>query len=174
MLASTRRIFRQYEQLGATALARLSDEQVNWRPHTDANSVAHIVRHMAGNMRSRWTDFLTSDGEKPDRNRDAEFADELHLSAAEALALWAEGWAVVWRALDPLTDADLARTVAIRGEPHTVQDALLRQLAHYPYHVGQLVLLAKELLGEGGFASLSIPKNQSDAFNAGKFGAAHR
>ncbi|MBC7447324.1 MAG: DUF1572 family protein [Hymenobacteraceae bacterium] len=149
----------------------LSDEQVNWRPHADANAVAHIVRHLEGNMRSRWIDFLTTDGEKPDRDRDAEFADDLRLTAAEALARWERGWATVWAALDPLTDADLTRAVFIRGEAHSVQDAILRQLAHYPYHVGQLVVLAKAILGEGGFPSLSIPKHQSDAFNAAKFGA---
>ncbi len=173
MLTSARRILRQYQELGTKTLARLSDEQVNWRPHGDANSVVHIVRHMQGNMRSRWTDFLTTDGEKPDRARDEEFADDLRLTAAEAQRLWESGWGHVWAALDPLTDADLTRTIFIRGEPHTVQDAILRQLAHYPYHVGQLVLLAKELLGEGGFASLSIPKRQSDAFNQAKFGAGH-
>lgn len=170
MLASARRILRQYQELGSKTLARLSDEQINWRPHTDANSVAHIVRHLEGNMRSRWTYFLTTDGEKPDRARDEEFADDLRLTAAEARQLWESGWTYVWAALDPLTDADLERTVLIRGEAHSVQDAILRQLAHYPYHVGQLVQLAKEQLGEGGFASLSIPKNQSGAFNASKFG----
>ena len=172
MLASTRRILRQYQELGSQALARLTTvEQINWRPHPDTNSVAHIVRHLAGNMRSRWTDFLTTDGEKPNRARDEEFADDLHLTAGEARQLWEAGWACVWAALDPLTDADLARAVFIRGEAHSVQDALLRQLAHYPYHVGQLVLLAKELLGEGGFTSLSIPRNRSDAFNAAKLSA---
>ncbi len=169
MLDSARRILRQYQELGAKTLARLSDEQVNWRPHADANAVAHIVRHMEGNMRSRWTDFLTTDGEKPTRARDEEFADDLRLTAAAALDLWQSGWQHVWTALDPLTDADLTRTIFIRGEAHSVEDAILRQLAHYPYHVGQLVLLAKELVGEGNFESLSIPKNRSGAFNAEKF-----
>jgi Protein of unknown function (DUF1572) len=170
MLTTARRILRQYQELGTKTIARLSDAQINWRPHADANAVAHIVRHMEGNMRSRWTDFLTTDGEKPTRARDEEFADDLYLTAAEALQLWQSGWAHVWTALDPLTDADLSRTIFIRGEAHSVEDAILRQLAHYPYHVGQLVLLAKELLGEGNWESLSIPKNHSHQFNAQKFG----
>lgn len=168
-LDSARRIFRTYQELGTTALARLTDDQLNWRPHPDTNAVAHIVRHLEGNMRSRWTDFLTTDGEKPDRDRDQEFADDLHLTRAEAQRMWEAGWAVVWAALDPLADTDLDRTIYIRGEAHSVQDAILRQLAHYPYHVGQLVLLAKELLGEQGFASLSFPKNRSAEFNRAKF-----
>ncbi len=173
-LDSARRILRQYQELGTKTLARLiTAEQINWRPHAGANSVAHIVRHMEGNMRSRWTDFLTADGEKPDRHRDEEFADDLYLTPDAARQLWASGWAHVWAALDPLTDADLARTIFIRGEAHTVQDAILRQLAHYPYHVGQVVLLAKEVLTEDEFPSLSIPKNRSDAFNAEVFGGAH-
>ena len=173
MLATARRILRQYQTLGATTLARLTDEQLNWRPHPDANAAAHIVRHLEGNMRSRWTDFLTADGEKPDRARDEEFADDLHLTAVEVRQLWESGWGYVWAALDPLTEADLTRTIFIRGEAHSVQDALLRQLAHYPYHVGQLVQVAKQLLGEGGFASLSIPKNRSGEFNASKLGGTH-
>ena len=164
-LDSARRILRQYQELGTKTLARLTiPEQLNARPHPGANSVAHIVRHMEGNMRSRWTDFLTTDGEKPARARDEEFADDLYLTPAAAQQLWASGWAVVWAALDPLTAADLERTIYIRGEAHTVQDAILRQLAHYPYHVGQLVLVAKQVLGEGGFASLSIPKRAAAAF----------
>lgn len=169
MLATARRILRQYQTLGATTLARLTDEQLNWRPHPDANAAAHIVRHLEGNMRSRWTDFLTTDGEKPDRDRDGEFVDDLHLTVSQAQQLWETGWATVWRALDPLTDADLARTIFIRGEAHTVQEAILRQLAHYPYHVGQLVLLAKQFAEPGAWESLSIPKNRSQAFNQAKF-----
>ena len=170
MLASARRILRQYQQMGATTLNRLTDEQLNWRPHADANSVAHIVRHLEGNMRSRWTDFLTTDGEKPDRDRDQEFADDLYLTVAQARELWERGWACVWQALDPLTDDDLPRTVLIRAEPHTVQDAILRQLAHYPYHVGQMILLAKQFAAAGEWESLSIPKNRSTEFNRGMFG----
>lgn len=169
-LDSARRILRQYQQMGAKTLDRLSDDQLNWRPHADANSVAHIVRHLEGNMRSRWTDFLITDGEKPDRDRDAEFADDLFLTAAHARRLWEEGWQCVWTALDPLTEADLSRIIHIRAEPHTVQDAILRQLAHYPYHVGQMIHIAKELTAEGAWESLSIPKNRSQEFNREKFG----
>jgi hypothetical protein len=118
---------------------------------------------MAGNMRSRWTDFLTTDGEKPNRQRDSEFVQP-PATRAELMKLWGEGWDHVWRALGPLEEIDLARTVTIRGENHSVLQAINRQLAHYPYHVGQIVMLAKHFRGEQ-WKSLTVPKNRSAEFN---------
>ena len=121
------------------------------------------MKHVAGNMRSRWSDFLTTDGEKPDRNRDSEFVDPPETRAA-LLAMWDEGWALVFGALEPLTDEDLGRTVTIRGEAHSVMQAINRQVAHYSYHVGQIVLLAKHFASEK-WTSLSVPRNRSAEFN---------
>jgi len=129
----------------------------------DANSIAIIVKHMTGNMRSRWTNFLTTDGEKPDRNRDGEFIDPPETRDA-LLAEWEHGWSCLFQALEPLTESDLGRTITIRGEAHSVMQAINRQLAHYPYHVGQIVLLAKHY-ASGRWKSLSVPRNQSAEFN---------
>lgn len=163
-LADSLSLFRMYKTMGEKAMAQLSDEQLITAIDVEANSVAVIVKHMAGNMRSRWTDFLTSDGEKPDRNRDSEFVDPPGTRAA-LMAIWEDGWGLVFGALEPLTDADLGRTVAIRGEPHSVMQAVNRQLAHYAMHLGQIVLLAKHFKG-AEWKSLSIPKNQSAAYNS--------
>jgi hypothetical protein len=127
------------------------------------NSIAIVVKHMAGNMRSRWTDFLTSDGEKPDRNRDAEFAAP-PATRAELMQSWNEGWDRVFGALEPLSEADLERKITIRGEPHSVMQAVNRQIAHYSYHVGQIVFLAKHFKGSD-WKSLSVPRNKSGDFN---------
>ena len=127
------------------------------------NSIALIVKHMTGNMRSRWTDLLTTDGEKPDRNRDSEFVAP-PATREELRAVWEDGWKYVFGALEPLTDADLGRTVTIRGEAHSVMQAINRQLAHYPYHCGQIVMLAKHFRGEH-WKSLTVPKNKSAEFN---------
>jgi hypothetical protein len=151
-------IFRQYKKLGEDAMAQVTDAELNALIDDEANSIALIVKHMAGNMRSRWTDFLTSDGEKPDRNRDSEFVDAAE-SRAELMAQWEKGWDHVWRALGPLEDEDLTRTIAIRGEPHSVMQAINRQVAHYAYHVGQIVLLAKHFRS-AEWRSLSIPKKK--------------
>jgi hypothetical protein len=121
------------------------------------------VKHMAGNMRSRWTDFLTTDGEKPSRDRDSEFVDPPATRQA-LLADWENGWSRLFSAIEPLTDADLGRTITIRGEAHSVMQAINRQLAHYPHHVGQIVLLAKHFAGER-WQSLSVPRNRSAEFN---------
>src|SRR5438128_6143412 len=129
----------------------------------ESNSIAIVVKHMAGNMRSRWTDFLMTDGEKPDRNRDSEFVDPPDTRKA-LLQLWEGGWSSIFRALEPLSDADLERTVTIRGEAHSVMQAINRQLAHYAHHIGQIVMLAKHLAGEK-WTSLSIPRNRSAEFN---------
>lgn len=128
------------------------------------NSIAIIVKHLAGNMRSRWTDFLTSDGEKPDRNRDSEFEDPPK-TRAEVLDLWDTGWKYVFTALGPLSDAGMTQTVTIRGEAHSVMQAINRQVAHYSYHVGQVVMLAKHFAG-ANWKALTIPRKKSAEFNA--------
>ncbi|MFL6448438.1 MAG: DUF1572 domain-containing protein [Bryobacteraceae bacterium] len=157
-------LFRYYKSLGERAMAQVSDEQLFIALDGEMNSIAVIVKHMAGNMRSRWTDFLTSDGEKPDRNRDSEFVEPPNGRDA-LLALWNENWNLLFHALEPLTDADLQRTIKIRGEAHSVMQAINRQLTHYAYHSGQIVLLAKHL-NHGNWQTLSIPRNQSIEFNS--------
>jgi len=157
-------LFRYYKKLGDRAMAQVSDEQLFLQIDEEANSIAIVVKHVAGNMRSRWTDFLASDGEKPSRNRDSEFADPPATREA-LLNLWEEGWWCLFCALEPLTDADLARTITIRGEAHSVMQAVNRQLAHYPYHVGQIVLLARHF-AKDKWESLSIPKSRSAEFNS--------
>jgi hypothetical protein len=153
--------------LGEKTFAQLSDDELFWQHNTDTNSVATIVKHLWGNMRSRWTDFLTTDGEKPWREREAEFENDVRTREA-MLAKWEEGWACLFGALEPLTDADLGRIIHIRNEGHTVLEAINRQLAHYPYHVGQIVHIGKMLRGDA-WQSLSIPRGGSMAFNADKF-----
>ncbi len=156
-------VFRYYKNLAERAMAQLSDEHFFSVLDEESNSIAIIVKHMAGNMRSRWTDFLTSDGEKPDRCRDTEFEDPPATREA-VLAMWEGGWCCLFAALEPLTDADLDRTVTIRGEAHSVMQAFNRQVAHYPYHCGQIVLLAKHL-NHAGWKSLTVPRGNSEEFN---------
>lgn len=156
-------LFRYYKKLAEGAMAQVSDEELVTILDGEMNSIALIVKHIAGNMRSRWTDFLDTDGEKPNRQRDTEFV-EPPPTRAELMRLWEEGWDCVWRALGPLSESDLARTVTIRGEKHSVMQAINRQLAHYPYHVGQIVLLAKHFRSEH-WKSLTVPKNRSAEFN---------
>lgn len=165
-LQSARKEFAYYRSLGEKTFAQLSDADLFREPAPGTNSVAVIVKHMHGNMLSRWTDFLTTDGEKPWRQRDAEFENDLK-TREELLARWNEGWTCLFKAIDPLTPADLERTVLIRIEPHYVQQAIVRQLAHLPYHVGQIVLIGKFFRGDA-FQSLSIPKGGSHVFNAQK------
>lgn len=156
-------IFRQYKQLGEKAIAQVGDEQLFAALDEESNSIAIIVKHMTGNMRSRWTDFLTSDGEKPTRNRDSEFFDPP--ATREALLRdWEQGWICVFSAIEPLADADLARTVTIRGEAHSVMQAINRQLAHYSMHVGQIIMLAKHYAGPE-WRTLSVARNRSAEFN---------
>jgi hypothetical protein len=157
-------LLRQYKKMAEGAIQQLPDEQLFATLDPEMNSVALVVKHMAGNMRSRWTDFLTSDGEKPDRNRDAEFVAPPDNRAA-LLALWEDGWRLVFNALEPLTEADMTRTVFIRGEAHSVMQAISRQLSHYAYHVGQIVFLAKHL-NSAHWQSLSVPRNRSAEFTA--------
>jgi hypothetical protein len=156
-------LFRFSKSLAERAMAQVTDEQLFVTLDPEANSIAIIVKHMAGNMRSRWTDFLTTDGEKPDRNRDREFIDP-SATRAELLDAWDDGWSRLFAAIEPLSDADLARTVTIRGEAHSVLQAINRQLGHLSYHVGQIVLLAKHFAADH-WQSLSVPRNQSAEFN---------
>jgi hypothetical protein len=156
-------VFRYYKKLAERAMNQVSDAQLFAALDAECNSIAVVVKHMAGNMRSRWTDFLTTDGEKPDRHRDTEFEDPPATRQA-LLELWEDGWARLFEALEPLSEADLGRTVTIRGEPHSVMQAINRQLAHYPHHVGQIVLLAKHFACDH-WQSLSVPRNQSGEFN---------
>jgi len=154
-------MFRQYKQQAERAMAQVSDGQLFAVLDGEANSIALIVKHMAGNMRSRWTDFLTTDGEKPDRNRDSEF-EEPPATREEMMRLWEDGWRRVFAAIEPLTEADLTRTVTIRGEPHSVMQAIQRQIAHYAMHIGQIVLLAKHFAG-AEWKTLTIPKRKAGA-----------
>jgi hypothetical protein len=163
ILDAARDELQKIKKLGDKAIAQLSDVDLHVKIDDESNSVAIIMRHMAGNMRSRWTDFLTSDGEKPDRFRDREFEDHV-LSRAELLAEWEDGWRRLFDAINPLSDADLQRTVLIRAEPHTVYQAISRQVAHYAGHVYQILFLGKHLKG-AAWTSLSVPRGQSEEFN---------
>jgi uncharacterized damage-inducible protein DinB len=156
-------LFRYYKKLSEGAMEQLSDQQLFTALDEEMNSVAIIVKHMAGNMRSRWTDFLTSDGEKPDRNRDTEFVAP-PATRAELLRVWNDGWGRVVHALEALSEADLEREVFIRGEAHSVMQAISRQIAHYAYHCGQIVFLAKHLKGSS-WKTLSVPRNKSAGLN---------
>jgi uncharacterized damage-inducible protein DinB len=156
-------LFRQCKSLAERAIAQVDDEHLTATLDSEMNSIAVVVKHMAGNMRSRWTDFLTSDGEKPDRNRDAEFEDAPCTRAA-LLAMWEDGWRCVFAAMEALSEEDLERTVTIRGEAHSVMQAINRQVAHYSYHCGQIVFLAKHFR-RGEWQSLSVPRGQSSEFH---------
>jgi uncharacterized damage-inducible protein DinB len=157
-------IFRQYKNLAERAIAQASDEALTAALDPESNSIAIIVKHMCGNMRSRWTDFLTSDGEKPDRDRDTEFESPA-TSRAQLISQWEAGWKYVFDALTPLTDADLSRKVLIRSEPHSVTQAINRQVAHYAYHVGQIVFLAKHFSADH-WTALTVPRRKSDEATA--------
>lgn len=158
--------FHAVKDLGDKTIAQLEFEQLKWAFNEDSNNIAIIVKHMSGNMLSRWTNFLTTDGEKPTRNRDDEFIDHL-TSKDELLTVWEHGWQVLFETLKQLTEADLLNIVTIRGEQHTVIDAIERQLAHYASHVGQIVYVGKQIKGEQ-WETLSIPKGQSQAFTDAK------
>jgi Protein of unknown function (DUF1572) len=162
-LADSLELFRHYKRLAERAMEQLTDQQLIEVLDDESNCIAIIAKHMAGNMRSRWTAFLTSDGEKPDRDRDAEFAGA-PATREVLLATWEEGWECLFNALEPLRDEDLERTVTIRGEAHSVMQAINRQVAHYGYHCGQIVLLAKHFKHDA-WQSLSIPRRKSAEFN---------
>ena len=163
-LDEVRRQFRGHKRLGEGAIDQLNDNELLTTLDPEANSVALIVKHLAGNMRSRFTDFLTTDGEKPDRQRDQEFELGSHPTRADVMRWWEEGWARVFSTVEELKPDDLLRTVTIRGEPHSILQALNRQVAHYAYHVGQIVFLAKHLRSRE-WKSLSIPRGQSEEYN---------
>lgn len=156
---------RGLKKLAEKAMAQVSDEGFFAVLDPESNSVALIVKHIAGNMRSRWTDFLTSDGEKADRHRDAEFLAEENDTRESLERQWREAWKILFEALEPLSSEDLDRQVAIRGETHSVLKAINRQMVHYGYHIGQLVFLAKHLAGSR-WRSLSIPRGKSEDFKA--------
>ncbi len=156
-------LFRYYKRLAERAMEQVSDEHLFAELDEQGNSIAIIIKHMTGNMRSRWTDFLTTDGEKPTRHRDAEFEDPPPTREA-VMKLWDDGWGIFLGTLESLSDADLSRTITIRSEAHSVMQAVNRQLAHYPHHVGQILTLAKHF-AHGQWQSLSIPRKASADFN---------
>jgi len=163
---------RKYRRMAEAAIAQVPDDHLFSTIGPESNSIAIVMKHIAGNQRSRWTDFLTTDGEK-NRERDSEFEREAADDAASIRRRWDAGWESLFAAVEPLSEADLGRTVAIRGEPHTVMEAIQRQLTHYAYHVGQIVFLARHFAGPG-WKSLSIPKGQSKTFDVNKSGGAYR
>ena len=159
-------LFRLYKKLAERAIEQCPDDGLFAILDAESNSIAIIVKHMAGNMRSRWTSFLTSDGEKPDRNRDCEF-EEPPKTRGALLAMWEQGWKHVFDALEPLTDSDLNRTVTIRTEPHSVMQAINRQTGHYSYHMGQIIFLAKHFAAQSGkWTAVTVPRRKSAEFNA--------
>ncbi|NQD71419.1 DUF1572 family protein [Sphingobacterium shayense] len=159
--------FEYYKMLGEETFSQLQDDKLFLQYNDDSNSIAMIVKHLWGNMLSRWTDFLTSDGEKAFRDRDAEFENDIK-SREELLDKWNEGWTCLFDAINSLTTDDLGKIIYIRNQGHTVTEAINRQLAHYPYHIGQIVYLGK-MLAENGWVSLSIPKRNSQKYNEYKF-----
>jgi uncharacterized damage-inducible protein DinB len=167
-LDEARRQFRGHKHLAEGAFAQLRDDEFFVPIDEEANSIATLVKHIAGNARSRFTDFLTSDGEKPDRHRDQEFELSTNTTRADVMRWWEEGWGIVLSALESLKPEDVERTVTVRGQPHTVLQAINRQIAHYAYHVGQIVFLAKHLRSRQ-WKSLSVPKGKSDEFNQNAF-----
>ena len=162
-IEDSRTLFAQYKKLAEGAIAQVSDQQLFTAIDPEANSIAIVMKHISGNMLSRWTDFLTTDGEKPTRHRDQEFENP-PATRAQLLALWESAWAALFFALAPLTDADLARTVTIRGEAHSVMQAIHRQIAHHSMHIGQIILLARHFAG-AHWQTLSIPRGASADFN---------
>ncbi len=168
ILENTIGVFKNYRSLAEKATAQLNtDKDFHYAPDAESNSIAVIMKHMSGNMISRWTDFLTTDGEKPNRNRDSEFIDGTE-TREQLIQLWEKGWSVFLNTLNSLTEKDLMKTVPIRGEGLTVLQALNRQTAHYAYHVGQIVFLAKHIKSTE-FKSLSIPKNKSAEHSKGSY-----
>ncbi|MEZ0453565.1 DUF1572 domain-containing protein [Sphingobacterium thalpophilum] len=166
-LESIKKQFLYYKMLGEKAMEQLQEEQLFWQYNGESNSIAILVNHIAGNMLSRFTEFLTTDGEKPWRNRDAEFTNPFQ-NKAELMEHWNKGWDCLMNALNQLTEADLEKIIYIRNDGHTVTEAINRQLAHYPYHIGQMVFIAKMLKNED-WKTLSIARNKSADYNSRKF-----
>lgn len=171
-LTSIRKQFEYYKLLGEKTFAQVPDEALFWQYNPESNSIAIIVKHLWGNMLSRWTDFLTTDGEKEWRQRDAEFDNDIQ-TRDELLAKWEQGWSCLFAALDALTPGNWDTTVYIRNQGHSIMEAINRQLAHYPYHVGQIVFIGKMVCNEE-WQSLSIPRGNSQAYNAEKFAQPQR
>lgn len=165
-LESAKKQFEYYKMLGDKTLEQVTDEQLFWQYNNQSNSIAIIIKHLWGNMLSRWTDFLTTDGEKDWRDRDAEFETDIN-SRSELMARWEAGWNCLFNTLNSITSEDLDTIIYIRNQGHSVMEAINRQLAHYPYHIGQIVFMGKMLAGD--WKCLSIPKGQSGAFNSDKF-----
>lgn len=165
-LNSVLKQFEYYKMLGEKTFSQLEEEQLFWQFNADSNSIAIIVQHLSGNMLSRWTNFLSTDGEKDWRNRDEEFKQNIS-TKADLIKIWNEGWASFLNALNSLTENDLQKIIYIRNQRYTVTEAINRQLAHYPYHIGQIVFIGK-MLSEN-WQSLSIPKGNSKEYNAEKF-----
>ncbi|MEC1178158.1 DUF1572 family protein [Metasolibacillus meyeri] len=155
--------FKGLKDLGDKTIARLSEEELHWTIHESSNSISIIIRHMSGNMISRWTDFLTSDGEKSSRNREEEFMNTM-TTKEELLAIWEKGWCTLFQALEKLSAEQLQSTVYIRGEAHMAVEAIERQVAHYAMHVGQILFIGKQIKKDE-WESLSIPKGQSNEYN---------
>ena len=166
-LQSSIKQFEYYKMLGEKTFAQVSDEALFWQYNEESNSIATIVKHLWGNMLSRWTDFLTSDGEKEWRKREEEFENDI-ITRKEMMDKWNEGWECLFNTLNSLTDNDLDTSIYIRNMGHSITEAINRQLAHYPYHVGQMVFYAK-ILKKSEWTSLSIPKNKSNDYNDDKF-----
>ena len=166
-LQSVLKEFRYYKHLGEKTIDQLDGRELFWQYNSESNSIAMIIKHMWGNMLSRWTDFLTSDGEKPSRDREAEFQNDIS-GKTELLQKWDEGWSRVFESVEALTEADLSRTIYIRNEGHTVTEAINRQVANYAYHVGQIVFVGK-MIKDRQWKSLSIPRGDSNKFNQSKF-----
>lgn len=166
ILASCIDEFQKTKKTAEAAMSQLTDDQLHIRINPHQNNIAVIIQHLAGNMFSRWNDFLTTDGEKPNRDRESEFVDQ-NLSLPDLMTLWNRGWSALFDALNPLTDADLQRIVTIRNEPHTIFNAINRQTAHYNLHLGQILLIAKHLAGNK-WNYLTIPPGGSKEFNAQK------
>lgn len=166
-IESVRKQFEYYKLLGEKTFAQMSDEQLLWQYNQESNSVATIVKHMWGNMLSRWTDFLTSDGEKDWRKRDAEFENDM-TGRNEMMAKWEEGWTCLLNALSTINEESIGTTIYIRNQGHSVMEAINRQLAHYAYHVGQIVFIGK-MANDSTWNSLSIPRGESKQFNDTKF-----
>lgn len=166
-IKSTITIFEYYKSLGEKTFAQLSDEQLFFQPNIDSNSISVLIKHLWGNMLSRWTNFLTEDGEKEWRNRDAEFEPTIQ-TRKELLEKWDTGWACLFTALKNIEEQDLGKEIFIRNQGHTINEAIQRQLAHYAYHIGQIILIGK-LIQKNNWQSLSIPKGNSQTYNQEKF-----
>jgi len=164
-LEEARRQFRGHKRLAEAAIAQVKEDELFVALDSEANSIAVIIKHVAGNMRSRFTDLLTSDGEKPDRHRDQEFEMNSGTTRADLMRWWGEGWSRLFATMEALKPEDVMRTVTVRGEPHTVLQAINRQVAHYAYHTGQIVFLAKHFRSSD-WKTLSVPRGKSEEFNA--------